>query len=220
MSHWIKMRKDLRGDPAVILLRAQLGLTSRETIGLLHEFWSWADSNVVDGEAQGLTPELLDLMMEAPGFSVAMEKVRWLTTTPTGISIPNFERHLGNGAKRRSLTAARAGACRLRRQQQRASQAPGAADHALVNEIARHLNFGYTKASQVVRSLGITAEDWQSWREYERRHGTALTAQNIQRYRRPAEVPVPVVVPRPMGSSEVLSRRSSFAEPGKFQSHE
>lgn len=215
MTHWIKMRKDLKGDPAVLLLSATLGLSRREVVGVLHDFWSWADTNLADGTAPGLTPEHLDRLVEVPGFCAALAKVGWLTLSSEGIVIPSFDRHLGNGAKRRAINAVRAATHRSRRRTPKISP-PTAPNHVLVDEIARHFSFGYAKAGRVVNEVGVNPDDWQAWLTYEREHGTALTALNIQRFRRPEEVPARLAGSHDVSAENRVSRRSSFAEPGKF----
>ena len=237
ISHWIKMRKDLMGDTAVLLLSSTLGLSRREVVGLLHEFWSWADSNLADGTLRGLTAEHLDRLVAVPGFSDAMLRVGWLTISQGGLAIPRFRRHLGESAKRRSIAAVRAAERRFQNEALTISPvAPGDGsntkeeekpvsteeEHILVDEIARHLGLGYAKAGRVVYDSGVTRDDWNAWLEYESRHGTRLAVQDIQRYRNPSEIPAPVVPAAgvrcgPHAEERGISRRSSFEPPGKFE---
>lgn len=109
---WIKMRTDLRDDPAVISVAAALGIDEDAVVGKLHRFWSWADQHTVDGcaksNAAAVTQSWLDRYVGAPGFSAALADAGWLTISDSCISIPKFDSHNGETGKRRSLTARRA----------------------------------------------------------------------------------------------------------------
>ena len=107
MSAWIKMRVDLAADPAVIGIGAKLDVHEDLVVGKLHRFWSWADAQLRDGNAPGVTEKWLDRYVDLPGFAKAMQEVGWLSVADEGIFIPNFERHNGKAAKTRALTALR-----------------------------------------------------------------------------------------------------------------
>lgn len=110
---WIKMRTDLIGDPRVIQISRLLGIDEVTVIGHLYAFWSWADSHIVadgssDGHAIGVTPEWLDAHLRCPGFSQAMLDVEWVTfKSGGGITIPDFDVHMSDSAKTRSLASER-----------------------------------------------------------------------------------------------------------------
>lgn len=104
---WIKMRKDLHGDPAVIAIASATGLDADSVVGKLHRLWSWADSHTTNGIANGVSAEWVDTLVSCQTFAKSMTKVGWLALTKRGLSIPNFERHNGETAKQRALTQIR-----------------------------------------------------------------------------------------------------------------
>ena len=71
-GEWIKMRRDLSSDPAVIRIRRAVGLDVDTVVGKLHRLWSWADVHTIDGTAEGLDLEWIDETAAAPGFGAAM----------------------------------------------------------------------------------------------------------------------------------------------------
>ena len=104
---WIKMRVDLKDDPAVFMLADMLGVDEFSVVGRLHCFWAWADKHAVDGHVDGATTRIVDRVSATDGFAAAMQKVGWLVVDQSGISIPNFDRHNGESAKERGLKNAR-----------------------------------------------------------------------------------------------------------------
>jgi hypothetical protein len=101
---WIKMRVELRKDPAVKTMARALGISRFEVIGRLHAVWSWADQQLRDGNAPGVTLADLDEEAELPGFAKAMADAQWLKILSTGIVFVNFDEHNGKPAKERALT--------------------------------------------------------------------------------------------------------------------
>ena len=220
-QQWIKIRTNIHEDPKVISIASGLGLSEDEVVGKLLRFWSWADRHLLSGDAPTVTTSWVDRHVSTAGFAAAMIKAGWLLETDNGIAIPQFERHLGKRAKQRALTAKRMVAYRNGSDDSvtlgaspKRNESLESAD--LLDEIARHLNLGYAKAGRVVHEVGVGPEDWRAWLAYETEQGTALTVQNIQRYRHPEEIPKPV---KAQQRSEWLEsrRRSSFAKPGKFE---
>ena len=106
-DQWIKMRTDLSTDPAVIAIAGATGLDEDHVVGKLHRLWSWADGQLRDGNAPSVTGSWVDRYLGAPGFAEAMQTAGWLTIADTGISFPNFDRHMSTTAKKRALTARR-----------------------------------------------------------------------------------------------------------------
>ncbi|HHG4472007.1 TPA: hypothetical protein ACPWE9_003367 [Pseudomonas aeruginosa] len=100
---WIKMRVDLATDPSVIGIAAALDCSENEVVGMLHRFWSWANSQSRDGHADGVTKKWIDRYVQRDGFADLLEKNSWLIVHPTGIEIPLFDRHNGASAKTRAL---------------------------------------------------------------------------------------------------------------------
>ena len=106
-DNWIKIRKELHTDPAVIYMMDVLDLDEYQVIGRLHKLWSWADSHCENGNALGVTQVWIDRYVERNGFSNCMLQVGWLRVTSNGISFPNYERHMSKNAKKRAKNAER-----------------------------------------------------------------------------------------------------------------
>jgi len=104
---WIKMRVNLDTDPAVFDIAAELGQDELSVVGRLWKLWSWADQHCLDGNAVGVTGVTLDRMVGVTGFAAALRKVGWLEGQDGALLFPNFDRHNGQTAKKRGLTAAR-----------------------------------------------------------------------------------------------------------------
>lgn len=100
---WIKMRTDLRDDPAVIGIAARLGLDEDTVVGKLHRVWSWANRQTTDGNAPSVTKTWLDRYIGVTGWSDAMEKEGWIDFQTGSLVIPKFDRHNGKSAKERAL---------------------------------------------------------------------------------------------------------------------
>lgn len=104
---WIKMRCDLDEDPAVIALASLIGLPEDHVIGKLWKLWRWANRQLRDGYAQGVTPEWVDRYLGVTGIAEALVKVGWLRVRTGGVEIPKFDLHNSQTAKERALTAKR-----------------------------------------------------------------------------------------------------------------
>jgi hypothetical protein len=77
------------------------------TVGKLFRLWRWFDQHTASGNAHGVTSSLLDRIIGVAGFCEAVQSVGWIEISADGIRLPNFERHNGNTAKTRALTAKR-----------------------------------------------------------------------------------------------------------------
>ncbi len=107
-SDWIKMRNDLRDDPAVIATCAALKIEDPDLIvGKLHRLWGWATDHLVDGNALGVTEMWIDRYTGISGFAKQLALVGWLKITKNGVVFPHWERHLSQGAKARMTATAR-----------------------------------------------------------------------------------------------------------------
>ena len=104
---WIKLRLDLRTDPAVFKLAAITKLDRFAIIGRLAEFWGWVDKHAVDGVVDGASSSVVDDVVSFDGFAEALVAVDWLRLHENSIEIPKHERHNSESAKERSLKNAR-----------------------------------------------------------------------------------------------------------------
>jgi hypothetical protein len=104
---WLKMELTTPEKDETAAITAAMGWTDPDlTVGKLFRVWRWFDQHTTDG-ASRLTVGLLDRQVACPGFAEAMAAVGWLVITEHGITLPNFDRHNGETAKARALTARR-----------------------------------------------------------------------------------------------------------------
>jgi hypothetical protein len=119
---WIKMRCDLRSDPAVFKLAEITGLDRFAVVGRLAEFWSWIDKHAVDGRVDGGTSTAIDDVVAHVGFADALMSVRWLSVDADGVYIPKHEQHNGDSAKDRNLKSERQARWRAKKAAESASK--------------------------------------------------------------------------------------------------
>jgi hypothetical protein len=105
---WMKFEKATPDKPEVFAIAARLDMDPDAVVGKLFRVWSWFDTHTVDGNGAGVTRPLLDRIAGVTGFVAAMESVSWVVVAPSGVSLPNFDRHTGETAKSRALGAKRA----------------------------------------------------------------------------------------------------------------
>lgn len=106
-GEWLKFEKATLDKPEVFAIAARLGIDPDAVVGKLMRVWSWFDTHTVDGNAAGVTTALLDRIAGATGFVSAMHESGWVVVAEDGVSLPNFDRHTGETAKKRALTAKR-----------------------------------------------------------------------------------------------------------------
>lgn len=104
---WIKMRTDLRDDPAVFKIAALTKLDRFNVVGRLAAFWGWTDKHAVDGCVDGASNAVVDDVVSFEGFAQALVAVGWLRVDAENVYIPNHERHNIESGKERSLKNAR-----------------------------------------------------------------------------------------------------------------
>lgn len=140
-GNWIKLRTDLHGDPSVIRLGQILQLDTFAVVGRLAAVWVWADSHANrHGVVTLVSRSCLDSVTQCAGFGDALQEVGWLKTLDqdAGIMFPNFDRHMGEGAKQRINAL-------LRQQKRRAT-------------LSRSCHAHVTKTSRQKRDKSVTTE--------------------------------------------------------------
>jgi len=100
---WIKVEKSTPDKPEIYEMAELLGIDPDAVLGKLIRFWCWADSNSANGHIKSVTSVLIDRVTHVQGFADAMKKAGWLEDG----AIPNFERHLGESAKKRAKDSER-----------------------------------------------------------------------------------------------------------------
>ena len=104
---WIKVEHVTPDKPEVVAIAAATGLDQDAVVGKLLRLWIWADQQSVDGDAMSVTNAFLDRLVFHSGFARALSNVGWLDGREGRLSIPNFDRHNGQTAKKRAQTSKR-----------------------------------------------------------------------------------------------------------------
>ena len=106
-GEWIKMRNDLHTHPKVVRMSSALKADRLRVIGGLHAVWCLFDVHSEDGSLSGYTPQAVDELISFAGFSDAMSAVKWLNIDGDGLTLPEFDEHNGQSAKRRATETKR-----------------------------------------------------------------------------------------------------------------
>jgi hypothetical protein len=106
---WIKVEKVSSHKPEVLKIARMLGVSRQHAFGLLVEFWSWLDSNCVDGVVDGVVDADVDALMSCDGLSSLLTLVGWVQfdVDPMRMRVLNFDRHNGESSKNRALKSER-----------------------------------------------------------------------------------------------------------------
>lgn len=100
---WIKMQKDTPDKPEVLAIASRLSIDPDAVTGKLVRIWSWFDTHTTDGNASCVTYAFLDRLAGVTGFAEQMALVGWLLQNGHDLSLPNFDYHTGETAKKRAL---------------------------------------------------------------------------------------------------------------------
>ena len=154
---WIKLRNDLRTHPKVVTLMSRMSVTMSHTIGLLSHCWMMADEHADEnGRIKG-TKDVVDVLVEMPGFADALESVGWLTSgedeSGPWLQFVNYQQHNGTTSKTRA-------AAQARKQQQRSRTTVTNVTHKRDTSVTREdkrreENISNTTASAV----GVESDD-------------------------------------------------------------
>lgn len=105
---WLKVEACTPDKPEVIGIADMLGIAPAHAFGSLFMVWRWFDQHTTEGNASYVTKVTIDRLSGNAGFADAMSKVGWLTINNDGtVALPHFDRHNGETAKQRGLTAKR-----------------------------------------------------------------------------------------------------------------
>lgn len=108
---WIKMELCLPDKPEVLAMSALTGMEPDLIVGKCFRVWRWFDQHTEEGNAVGVTLVTLGYAigngLSSTAFLDALKAVGWIDETHEGVRLPNFDRHNGETAKKRALTAKR-----------------------------------------------------------------------------------------------------------------
>ena len=102
-SEWIKFNKATSDKPEVWAIACDLNIDPDAVVGKLLRIWAWFDEHTENGNAPSVTKLLLDRKVGVTGFCDSTIKAGWMIEIDNAISLPNFERHNGETAKKRAL---------------------------------------------------------------------------------------------------------------------
>lgn len=104
---WIKFEVATPDKPEVWAIAADLKIDPDAVVGKLLRVWAWFDQHTENGNAMSVTKSLLDRLVGVTGFCNCVVAVGWLLDDGKNLSIAKFDRHNGETAKTRGLTAKR-----------------------------------------------------------------------------------------------------------------
>lgn len=108
------MFKDRRAHLKTLRIARALGVPKEYALGLLTAFWMWADDHAESGRLPGICAEDVDAEVCRDGFAQAMLDAEWLSLDGDVLTIPEFDRHLGERHRERARKAKNARAYRRR----------------------------------------------------------------------------------------------------------
>jgi len=112
---WLKVEASTWEKPEVWQMSQDLELDLDAVVGKLLRIWSWFDQQTITGNAPSVTVSFLDSRVGVTGFCDAMKAVGWMREKGGQVILPNFDRHNGQTAKDRALTAKRQQSYRARK---------------------------------------------------------------------------------------------------------
>jgi hypothetical protein len=104
---WIKLDHTTPDKPEIMQIADELGISPEAAFGHLCRVWIWADQQSLNGHAINVTEKGLARVSGHAGMVTAMRKVGWVTGSDGALSLPNFDKHNGETAKKRALATNR-----------------------------------------------------------------------------------------------------------------
>lgn len=104
---WIKFEKSTLMKPEVLRVASILNIHRYQAVGACLAFWSWCDDQLRECHARSVTEKMIDDVVGVTGFAAALLETGWLLSRNGSIEVPNFDRHLSDSAKNRSLSSNR-----------------------------------------------------------------------------------------------------------------
>ena len=123
MAKWIKIETHTPDKTEIRHIARRCHCTKAEAFLAFFRVFVWLDEQTDDGHVEFFTPEDADDLAGLPGFGDALQEVRWITFSPGGAVVSNWDRHNGQSAKRRCMDAERKRAVRMESGRVSASEA-------------------------------------------------------------------------------------------------
>ena len=123
MAKWIKVETHTPDKAEIRHIARLCHCTKAEAFLAFFRVFVWLDEQTDDGHVDFFTPGDADDISGLEGFGDALQEVRWVTFSPGGAVVSNWDRHNGQSAKRRCMEAERKRAVRMESGQGSASEA-------------------------------------------------------------------------------------------------
>jgi hypothetical protein len=123
MAKWIKIETHTPDKPEIRQVARLCQCSKAEAFLAFFRVFVWLDEQTDDGQVEFFTAEDADELGGLPGLGHALEAVHWITFSPRGAVVANWDRHNGQSAKRRCLDAERKRSVRERSGQMSAAEA-------------------------------------------------------------------------------------------------
>ncbi len=107
MAHWIKIEVITPDKLEMRRIARLCNCSIADAFLAFFRFYSWADEVTDTGHIPALTAEDIDHYAERPGFGSALADVGWISFSDAGGTISNWDRHNGESAKKRCISAER-----------------------------------------------------------------------------------------------------------------
>lgn len=101
---WIKIEHTTPEKPEVFAMAEILGIDPDHVMGVLVRLWVWADQQLTNGNAVGVTKTAIDRKANVTGFTDALVSVGWCSMNDASVVFNNFDYHNGKSAKERAVT--------------------------------------------------------------------------------------------------------------------
>jgi hypothetical protein len=123
MAKWIKIETHTPDKTELRQIARRCHCSMAEAFLAFFRVFVWLDEQTDDGHVDFFTPEDADDIADLPGLGEALQEVRWITFSPAGAVVSNWDRHNGQSAKRRCMDAERKRGVRTESGQMSASEA-------------------------------------------------------------------------------------------------
>ena len=107
MAKWIKIETHTPNKAEIRHAARLCHCSQAEAFLAFFRVLVWLDEQTEDGQVDFFTAEDADDIAGLSGFGEALAAVRWITFSPGGAVVANWDRHNGQSAKRRCLDAER-----------------------------------------------------------------------------------------------------------------
>jgi hypothetical protein len=168
-GNWIKFDTSTSDKPEVWAIAESLGIDPDAVVGKLLRVWAWFDDQTEKGNAPIVTRALLDRKVGVTGFVTAMVSAGWMVETDGLLTLPNFDRHNGQTAKNRVLTAKRVATHKKGNAEGNAKGNAAIVTRALPKEEKRReekITHTHTAEPEPIQPEDELAPHWDRWCEY------------------------------------------------------